>query len=305
MPSNENQIADDSLLVRYLLGELPETEAEPLDLSSVADDDFAARLSAVENDLVDAYVRGDLEGETLERFTSWFLASEPRRAKVALAAALLERERTARVADAAASRLSWKASSTRRRTWSLLAAAMLILVTSGYLLVVELRPKGPESRIAERREAAAPAVTAEEPVTQLPSPPLPLPAEEPGRVADSRAEAAPLRTISFLVAPQTRAGESVVTVSVPPGTDEVTARLQLEFDEFPQYEVVLKNPATDESLWRSGGLRPRRQGALRIVSARLPASLLKTQNYSVELAGLSSDGAPEFIGNYVFRAVLE
>ena len=39
---------DDQLLVRYLVGSLPEDETERLDELSIADDQFAARLSAVE-----------------------------------------------------------------------------------------------------------------------------------------------------------------------------------------------------------------------------------------------------------------
>jgi hypothetical protein len=69
-------------LVRYLLGLLLEEDAERLDAASIADDDVAAALRTAEDDLVDAYVRGLLTGETLERFESFYLASPRRRAKV-------------------------------------------------------------------------------------------------------------------------------------------------------------------------------------------------------------------------------
>jgi hypothetical protein len=60
----------DPLLVRYLVGALPDHETERLDELSVADDEFAIRLRAAEHDLVDAYVRGELSGETLDHFRS-------------------------------------------------------------------------------------------------------------------------------------------------------------------------------------------------------------------------------------------
>jgi hypothetical protein len=69
-------------LVRYLLGLLSEEDAERLDAASIADDEVAAQLRIAEDDLVDAYVRGLLTGDTLERFESFYLASPRRRAKV-------------------------------------------------------------------------------------------------------------------------------------------------------------------------------------------------------------------------------
>ena len=59
---------DDQRLVRYLLGSLPEDETEQFDELSIADDQFSAQLSAVEHDLVDAYVKGELSGDMLARF---------------------------------------------------------------------------------------------------------------------------------------------------------------------------------------------------------------------------------------------
>ena len=82
-------IQGDQQLVRYLLGLLPEEEAERLDEQSIVVDEFAARLQCVENDLVDAYVSGALEGDILERFESFYLASPLRREKVKFAERLL------------------------------------------------------------------------------------------------------------------------------------------------------------------------------------------------------------------------
>jgi hypothetical protein len=80
---------DDQQLVRYLLGLLPDEEAERLDEMSISDDDVAWRLRVVEDDLVDAYITGTLGGETLERFQSFYLSSERRRRKVAFAGSFL------------------------------------------------------------------------------------------------------------------------------------------------------------------------------------------------------------------------
>lgn len=72
----------DEMIIRYLIGSLPEEETEWLDELSIIDDEFAKRLTVVENDLVNSYVRGELSGEKLKRFISHYLASPKRREKV-------------------------------------------------------------------------------------------------------------------------------------------------------------------------------------------------------------------------------
>jgi hypothetical protein len=81
--------AGDEQLVRYLLGLLPADETEQLDEQSIVDDGVAWRLTAVEHDLVDAYVRETLDLERRRRFESFYLASPRRRQRVIFAARFL------------------------------------------------------------------------------------------------------------------------------------------------------------------------------------------------------------------------
>src|SRR5689334_20116079 len=122
---------DDQLLIRYLVGSLGDEETERLDELSIADDRFAADLHAVEHDLVDAYVRGALVGDTLQRFEMHYLSSPAGRAKVAFARTLLRYTTTRGVApgrDAAA----WRSERQRLVQWSLAAAAIVFLAFGGY-----------------------------------------------------------------------------------------------------------------------------------------------------------------------------
>src|SRR5580698_5966117 len=80
---------DDEGVVRYLLGSASEEETARFDELSITDDEFAERLHAVENDLVDSYVNGELTGETLERFKAFYLSSEYRLEKVKFAESFL------------------------------------------------------------------------------------------------------------------------------------------------------------------------------------------------------------------------
>src|SRR5262245_1676843 len=83
----EKRIYNEELIVQYLLGSLSEEETESFDELCFVDDEFAERLSAVENDLVDTYVRGELSSRNLERSDSHYLASPRRREKVIIARA--------------------------------------------------------------------------------------------------------------------------------------------------------------------------------------------------------------------------
>jgi anti-sigma factor RsiW len=78
---------DDQTLTRYLLGSLPEPEAERLDELSVTDDEVAEALRSVENDLIDAYAQGELDEPARAQFKAHYLTSPARRERVAFAQA--------------------------------------------------------------------------------------------------------------------------------------------------------------------------------------------------------------------------
>src|SRR5262245_3821088 len=117
-------------LERYVLGLLPEADTERLDELSIVDDEVASRLRVVEDELVDAYVSGELEGATKARFESFYLLTERRRQKVKFARSL---------------RVSPKPSLVRRLVpvskviWTLGIAATVLVAASGALVSQNLR----------------------------------------------------------------------------------------------------------------------------------------------------------------------
>ena len=76
---------DESLLVKYLLGDLSPEEQVQIEDRAFADPDYLIVLEAVEVDLIDAYVGGDLSRAERRRFELQFLVSPERRKKVAFA----------------------------------------------------------------------------------------------------------------------------------------------------------------------------------------------------------------------------
>lgn len=75
--------ANDAVFVRYLLGELPDEDRDRLEDEYLEDDSVHERLLAVECELIDAYVRGDLSPDERRHFEDRFIATPEGREKVA------------------------------------------------------------------------------------------------------------------------------------------------------------------------------------------------------------------------------
>ncbi len=315
--SSDKQIYDDRLLTRYLLGVLPAEEAERLDGLSVADEEFAWRLNGIENDLVDAYVRGELSDEDLPQFKAFYLSSPTRRHKVEFAEGLLALEHKAAAlpakTKAVASRVKkeeqafpWRMFSGPRFgfQWGFASAALVALVVAGYLLSENLRLRTQVSE-AQAQHAALDR-RAQELEQQLNQERL-TKAEtlkELEHARESQINLDQLKTVSLLLPPPTRGASQVATLYFPSRADLAVLVLALESDDFPAYRATLKDPATNQALWRSTSLTATSSGDKKVVSVGFRASLLKQQNYIVELTGLRG-GAAEPVGGYPFRVMLK
>src|SRR5215472_7016895 len=78
---------DETLLVKYLLGNLTEEEQARVEDRAFADPDCLSALETAEADLIDAYVRGGLPQADRRGFERRFLTSPRRRSKVEFARA--------------------------------------------------------------------------------------------------------------------------------------------------------------------------------------------------------------------------
>lgn len=291
MPPRRATDHDDEELVRYVLGLLPDEARERLDEASIADDEVAARLRSAETDLIDSYVRGRLSGATLERFESYYLSSPRRRENVSLAASFLS------VVDRSVARaepVTWKTRFTRpTRLARIAAAAALVMAVCGVFLFQAVRPRNEVTRATPENGA----VEQRAPEAASSSPP-------PASVPPGSKRAAPLeRIVAVVLPPPMRAVAPIPTVAIPAGVDRVRFELQLEAQDFPSYRVGLKNPATNQTLWRSDWIAPRSSADQVSISVVVPANLLAPQHYSLDLAGRGASGGAEMIGSYTVRVV--
>jgi hypothetical protein len=319
---------NDAVLLRYLLGSLPVDDAEPIEEASIVDDDLSARLNAIERDLVDSYVRGELEGPNLAKFQSWYLSSPLRVQKVAAAREILRIAETvagdvstqANIEDDAARKAKTVAESssasvakpvpaiaptlsygndsgaTQSIAWRLgkfsawatlgFAAAILILIVAvGFLTSnnKQLRKEVAESRKQAQLGDQAAASAGKNAVT--------------GGLAHAVDNVATVTV--FLPAP-TRGASNIPKVDVPAGPGLVVLSLGLGSTDADNYRAQLMNPTTQKIVWKSGLLRPGSDGTY--VSVAVPANVLHTQVYLVELTHDAANGKPELLGTYPFRA---
>jgi hypothetical protein len=74
---------------RFLLGELAEADRTAIERELLADRERFEQVCSVEDDLIDAYLRGNMAREVRERFESHYLASQYNRERVATARILI------------------------------------------------------------------------------------------------------------------------------------------------------------------------------------------------------------------------
>jgi hypothetical protein len=275
----------DEVLVRYLLGELPPVEADTLDERSVVDQDFFERLEAVENDLVDGYVRQELTPDLRDRFARGYLAAGDHADKVRFASALAKRQKRP------ATVLPMKPRAANAVPWLLPVAATIAVVGLGLWVLPQdqkLPNNTPATEQATRDPEPAPSPAPQEPA----APPVDAP-------PPTRQEA----LFAFTLAAPRRGADELTTIRIPSSATTVTVRTELEIDDFPRYRAILKSSAADTVLWRSGTLAAEGQDASRVVPITIPARHFATQRYLLELEGISAAGTAEPITTYAFRVV--
>jgi len=290
---------------RYFIGDLSQEEQERLEDLYLVDQAVFEELNAVEDDLIDSYVRGGLSQDETRKFEAAYLTSPKRRERVEFARALLQ------VAAEAAQTFSvprvslWErlrsAFSVRLEIpgWALAAAGLAIVIAGSWLLV-QIRGL----RVAEQRDSAEQAELRREADSlrqQIANSGRNPPSQ--GGENQSVTEVASLELpagseiIFPLSAGDTRRGgagnQKVLTLDS--STARVRLQLELSRDDLKTYVAILTDPDGRELL-RSGSLH--RGSATDTVSWSLPARLLPPGDYVVQLKGKAATGGMEGVADY-------
>lgn len=300
---------DELLLVRYLLGDLSQEEQVQIEDRAFAEPGYLVALQAVEVDLIDAYVNGELSPAERRGFERQFLVSPQRRQKVAFARDLARVAAEAKAAEAApALRASaWQSFFRALRGWNPAlqfaagVAAVILLAGVSWLTVSNVTMR---SRIAALETDGRELQTHTEELRrqleqeQARSGSLAAQIQQPGTAPRGSASlAASLVLLPGNSRSETRGRQLVLNPSVEIAHIEV----QLEArDDYPRFRAELRTLSGAEVL-SLGSLPSRRAGAGFAVSFDVPASVLSMDQYELALKGVLNDQTVQDVGYYYFN----
>ncbi len=323
-PNNEK------IITQYLLGELPEEQQVDIEDRAFQDKEYLATITAVENDLIDEYVRNELSETELRRFESRFLVSAERRKRVAFAKALagvaveapvVEEVRRPVIAPGVA---SWRESleafvrGLNPVARFALGAAMLLLLAGGVWLMIEmLRLRNQLNRMqAENQSRQSERQTLEQQVAmerrQNQELAVRLNQEKQQReqtdeslrqLSESVETPAPKPVIaSFTLLPGISRGTGEKPRLVLPENARLV-RLQIGIEPEEPYKTFVVELRTigGRHVWNRENLGVRDRRGARAVTLTLPATALKPGEYELRLKGVTDGGGTEDVGFYYFN----
>jgi hypothetical protein len=310
-------------MIRYLLGELSGGDQSALELEFFSDSETFDQVWAVENDLIDAYVRNRMPRRQRELFERHYLQSPKHRERVALARMLLKTADQPTPAPITSSEpaVSWwnKLLESLRGPNLILAGAMatamLLLALGATWLLIE-RNRLNDQLAREQAGRGAQQQREQELSRQIQELEKRIAAERRqneqanSELTGLRAELRRIQTrqsappssqpalLAFLLIPGgVRAGGEMQQLVIPPDVSQTQLRLKAETSDYRNFQVRLRAVDGGEILTRSN-LRSRSQS---FVAVTLPARLLATGDYILTLSGRKASGAIEEINSYFFR----
>jgi len=320
-------VDNEKLISQYLLGELPEEQQVQIEDRAFSDKEYLAMITAVENDLIDEYVRGELSATDQQRFESRFLASAERRKRVEFAKALRtvvsESPAPEKKVVQTAPGWSWRESLyaflnglNPAARLAFVAAAIVIVVGAALLFVETLRLRRQVTQLQAEKQAGQDLQQALEQErkrnTELNAR---LDQEKQQReqtdeslrqlteTPEATNPAPPPVIASLTLLPGlSRGGGQKPTLDL--SSDARLVRLQIGIDPEEQYKsfgVELRTLAGAQ-VWNRENLAARtRKRGTRAVGLTLPATVLKSGEYELRLRGLTEGGGSEDVGFYYFN----
>jgi anti-sigma factor RsiW len=292
----ESAHAVEKLIVQYLLGELPEERQAAVEDRAFADSAYLADIQAVEADLIDAYVRGELTAAERRAFERMFLASPARRSKVAFARTLARlSDEHAKISAPLAERTSgFRALLELIRGWNPAAqfagglAALICIAGVGWLAVQD---RAMRSQVASLQERTA-ALTQEADSSRRQLEELRSSAAKPSL---------PVAVATLVLLPGVSRGDTrPVPFSLDASAQLARIEIQLEArDEFPRYRAELRT-AGGEDVLSMNNLTGRRSAGGLTVGFGIAASALAPGRYELTLKGLPRNEPARDIGFYYF-----
>lgn len=288
----------------YLLDVLPDVEREPLELALLEDEDLYSTLLAVEEELLDECVRGELTENEASSFISYLDRLPEARERISLARAFQARPIAPRTDGARLDRAASEALETLRRLWALssstrflvLAALLLLTLTSVFSAWRLYHLEATIERLqAELASSGAPNGR------PLVDGHLSRPTSGTEQVAQT--ESTQQNPSFVLSAGLRRSVGAMPTLEIPTHAKAVTLRLDISADTYDRYRAALLD--TDGTELISVSQLTAEMGPDRVeVPFQIPMESIASGDYSVSLEGRTDSEEYNVLNYYDFRVVL-
>lgn len=319
----------EEVIARYLLGDLPEEQQLEIEDRAFSDLQYRQNITAVENDLIDEYVRRELSETRRRQFEDRFLASAGRKRRVEFARAL-----TTLLSEAAPTEVA-RPAVLPARTWrdslaaffggftpafrfSMVAAALLLFVIGAWLVTQTLRQRAELARLQSEeqlreneRQALQQQIEnerkrnedltaqlenekqqrrqSEEAINQLP------------RQSDSSMQRPVLSLV--LLPGIARSGGVRPKLAITESARIVRLQIGVEPEEpYQTFQVVVRNQ-NGKQVWNRDNLPAPTSRSGKTISLTLPASVLSPGQYELTLKGVTEGKTTEEVGYYYFDVV--
>ncbi len=312
-------------LRHYVLGSLDEAPRLQLEERLVKDPDAFEALGAVEDQLAEEYLEGELTETERLAYERHHATSSERQRATSFFRALKARASTAAAEPsrvASWSPATWFRPVTLQPVWLGAAAAVLVasLAASAWLA---LRQESLQGQIARMQAEAGEPATAPAPASSAGVPPPQLAElaatkqELEAQLETERQQRAQAETLvqnleraarrpatsvpTFaLAAGLLRGGGSLARVAIPPDATVVRLALDLPGDDYPLYRATLYDVDGDE-LWVQSKLKAEATPEQILISLLVPSPLMPHGDYQLKVRGIVDQGEPEGVASYTFR----
>lgn len=317
----------EELMIRYLLGQLPDEEQVRLEEQFFTDEETYQQLLALEDELRYDYATGELTPNERKQFQERFLVTPEDRKKLAFAGALISQvalpvspAQPAVTAHASRS-IPWRRQLSDLLNlqspvvrYSLAGAVLVVALGAAWLVSERFRTGVPREMAGREQQTQPPAGRSEQPTNEAPLN-TPTPSQEvvveqrppqqssPGVQANGEDRPVPAVATFLLTPGLVRDAGEPGQVVIQSGTDRIRLQLSLRRkSEHSRYRAVLRTLDGVE-VWKRSGLSARQANAGQAVVAQLPAKLLAAGDYELVLQGATPGADYEDVAEYYFRIV--
>lgn len=272
----------DALLREFLLGKLADEDRERIEDLFLTDSSIRERVLAVEQDLIDDYLEDSLSQEENERFLSRYAQTAEQRRKLRISGAIKDWAMT----EARAPHSATPAVSIWSRFWGWLRVKprFVVPIAVTILIAVVLAIVWLNSRVEQRKHLAI-----EQELARLNSP--------------TSLREIPPDMISFDLRPvSTRSVEPQTELKIPAGSRFIDLQLPwIQKECYSMYHAEVRR-LSDRKSFQVPNLQAQNNGGHRI-RLRLPAEMLPSGSYQINLTGVAGDASASSSEEYSFIVI--